>query len=190
MAPDLIGLGLARARWFARLAGFSLAIASQVVDGPPGRVLAQYPAGGQRSRQGARIQVALSGPEAAVPEVRGELEARACERILGAGLLVGHRHEEPSDGTAAGTVMRTSPRAGSLVPAGASVDLVVAPDRRVPREAPLDWNRFQPNLEPPFDQQLPRYRRHTVSGRDQPTFAALCRLTRCSDQLRQTPGGR
>ncbi len=61
MTPDLVGLGLARARWFAQLAGFSLAIASQVVDGPPGRVLAQYPAGGQRSRQGARIQVVLSG---------------------------------------------------------------------------------------------------------------------------------
>lgn len=164
MTPDLVGLGLARARWFARLAGFSLAIASQVVDGPPGRVLAQYPAGGQRSRQGARIQVVLSGPEVAVPEVRGESEATARERLLTAGLVVGHRDEEPSDGTAAGTVVRTSPRAGSLVPSGAIVDVVVASERRAPREGPLHWDHFEPHTEPPFDQELPPYRRMASGG--------------------------
>ena len=164
MTPDLIGLGLARARWFARLAGFSLAITSQVMDGPPGRVLAQYPAGGQRSRQGARIQVVLSGPEVAVPEVRGELEATARERLLGTGLVVGQRDEEPSDGAAAGTVTRTSPRAGSLVPAGAIVDLVVASDRRAPRDGPLHWDHFEPHAESHFDQELPRYRRRAAAG--------------------------
>jgi beta-lactam-binding protein with PASTA domain len=175
MTPDLVGLGLARARWFARLAGFSLAIASQAVDGPPGRVLAQYPAGGQRSRKGARIQVVLSGPEVAVPEVRGELEATARERVLAAGLVVGHRDEEPSDGTAAGTVMRTSPRAGSLVPSGAIVDVVVASERRAPQEGPLHWDHFEPYTEPPFDQEPPRYRR-MASGREPITVAASGRL--------------
>lgn len=189
MTPDLVGLGLARARWFARLAGFSLAIASQVVDGPPGRVLAQYPAGGQRSRQGARIQVVLSGPEVAVPEVRGELETAARERLLTAGLVVGHRDEEPSDGAAAGTVMRTSPRAGSLLPSGASVDVVVASERRAPQEGPLHWDHFEPHPEPPFDQELPRYRR-MASGREPIAAAASGRLVGAADGRVRYAGGR
>jgi hypothetical protein len=190
MTLDLVGLGLARARWLARLAGFSLAIADQVVDGPPGRVLAQYPAGGQRSRQGARIQVVLSGPEVTVPDVRCELETTAHERLRAVGLVVGHRDEEPSDGAAPGSIMRTSPRAGSLVPSGAIVDLVVASDRRVPQDGPLYWDHFQPHPEPLFDQELPRPRRHAASGKDRLATAAACRLMRCADELLQAPGGR
>jgi hypothetical protein len=162
MTPDLIGLGLARARWFARLAGFSLAIASQVADGPPGRVLVQYPAGGQRSRQGARIQVILSGPQVAVPDLRGELEAIARERLRDVGLVVGHRDEEPSDGATPGTIMRTGPRAGSLLPSGVVVDYVVASDRRASREGPLHWDRFDPLREAPSDQQGPSYGQHVA----------------------------
>jgi serine/threonine-protein kinase len=154
MTPDLVGLGMARARWFARLAGFSLTIASQVADGPPGRVLAQHPAGGQRSRQGARIQVILSGPEVAVPDVRGDPEAAVRRRLGNVGLRLGQRDEEPSDGADAGTVMRTSPRAGSLVPMGAIVDYVVASDRRAPQEGPLHWDQFEPQRAAPFDKDL------------------------------------
>jgi beta-lactam-binding protein with PASTA domain len=190
MTPDLVGLGLARARWFARLAGFSLAITDQVTDGPPGRVLAHYPAGGQRSRQGARIRVVLSGPEVAVPEVRGELEAKARERLRAVGLVVGHRDEERADGMAPGTIMRMSPRARSLVPSGALVDLVVASDRRLPQDGPLYWDHFQPHPEPLFDQELPRRRRHAASEKDRLATAASCRLMRCADELLQAPGGR
>jgi beta-lactam-binding protein with PASTA domain len=188
VTPDLVGLGLARARWFARLAGFSIAIASQVVEGPPGRVLAQYPGGGHRSRQGARIQIVLSGPEVAVPEVRGELEATARACLQSAGLVVGHRDEEPSDGATAGTVMRTSPRAGSLVPSGAIVDYVVASERRAPQEGPLHWDHFEPHLEPPFDQELPRYRRRAPSGRER-IAAAHGELARDPDRPIGHAGG-
>jgi beta-lactam-binding protein with PASTA domain len=189
MTPDLIGLGVARARWFARLAGFSLAIASQVVDGPPGRVLAQYPAGGQRSRQGARIQIILSGPEVAVPDVRGEPEAAARERLREVGFVVGHRDEEPSDGVETGTVMRTSPHVGSLVPAGAIVDYIVASDRRAPREGPLHWDHFEPHPEAPFDQDLPRHRPRPRSGPERLGTAASVLEAGTAEQPIPNTGG-
>ena len=176
MTPDLIGLGLARARWFARLAGFSLAIASQVADGPPGRVMVQYPAGGQRSRQGARIQVILSGPEVAVPDLRDELEAVARERLRAVGLVVGHRDEEPSDGSTSGTIMRTGPRAGALLPSGAVVDYVVASDRRASREGPLHWEHFELHPEPPDDREMTLSRLRAAGGEGQGETASPGRL--------------
>ena len=189
MTPDLIGLGLVRARWFARLAGFSLAIASQVAAGPPGRVLVQYPAGGQRSRQGARIQVVLSGPEVAVPDLRGELEAVARERLRAVGLVVGHRDEEPSDGATLGTIMRTGPRAGTLLPSGAVVDYVVASDRRASREGPLHWDRFDPLREAPYDREVPSYRLRATSGEGQIETAAAGRLADATNRPSQDDRG-
>jgi hypothetical protein len=166
MTPDLIGLDLVRARWFAMLSGFSLTIASQVADGNAGRVLAQYPAAGQRSRRGARIQVVLSGPQVQIPEFRAQTEAAARERIRTIGLAVGHRDVEPSDGAAPGTILRTSPRSGSLVPVGTIVDYVVAAEPRASRDGPLGWDPVKLRSDP-RDRDMPRFPRRAANGEQQ-----------------------
>ncbi|GGE28808.1 Stk1 family PASTA domain-containing Ser/Thr kinase [Streptococcus himalayensis] len=68
----------------------------------------------------------LSPSSTTVPEVNGQTVAQARSAIEEAGLKVGKEKTEKHDDIAAGTVIRTEPKAGTQRREGTSVDLVIS----------------------------------------------------------------
>ncbi|MGH2855132.1 MAG: PASTA domain-containing protein, partial [Solirubrobacteraceae bacterium] len=95
---------------------------------PVGMVIATEPSQGVEVLAGSPVTVIVSSgpPRVSVPEVIGQSEAEARASLRAAGLHAGAvtKQEEPSQ--AAGTVLSQSPAAGSSVPTGEAVSLVVA----------------------------------------------------------------
>lgn len=104
--------------------------------------------------------------------------------------VVGYRDEEPPDDASPGTIMRTGPWAGSLLPSGAVVDYIVASDRRVSREGPLHRDRSDHHQEAPFHQELPLHRLRAVGGEGRIDTSAPGRLVGDVCQLSRSARGR
>ena len=62
----------------------------------------------------------------AVPDLKGVPEADAVAELNDVGLLVGERTHKNNDSVASGAVIKSDPVAGTKVPPGSKVDLVVS----------------------------------------------------------------
>lgn len=112
-----------------------------------GEVMGQSPAASARVAQGQRVSLVISlGPRVvrvALPDLTGSSLSQATARLQTLGLTVKRVTYGPS-GSAFGTVIGQSPRAGRQVDRGSSVDLVVSPGPATPAQ----------NAPPPTQSQL------------------------------------
>ncbi len=92
-----------------------------------GMVIATVPATGEKLRRGepVELQVSKGGEQIAVPSVRGKSAGGARAALEQVGLLLGDVRKGSDDNAADGVVLRQSPSAGTAVPKGQKVDIVI-----------------------------------------------------------------
>jgi len=100
----------------------------EVDDARAGTVIDQSPRSGTFVRLGTSVSVvvAVESRSVRVPELRGRTAAEAAGILARAQLKPGQRRETDASGARPGTVIDQSPEAGSVVPRGKLVDVVVA----------------------------------------------------------------
>jgi beta-lactam-binding protein with PASTA domain len=70
VTPELLGLPLFQARWFAGLAALSLSVTRATAAGPAGHVVAQDPVAGEPSTRGGLVHIVVSNVEQALTDGR------------------------------------------------------------------------------------------------------------------------
>jgi beta-lactam-binding protein with PASTA domain/predicted Ser/Thr protein kinase len=93
-----------------------------------GRVIGTDPSAGTELQVGSQVVVLVSsGPaEVRIPDVTGDSQSGAEAALTAVGLSVGTVSQQVSSAQAAGSVLSQSPRAGSSVRTGSTVDLTIA----------------------------------------------------------------
>jgi len=128
--PNVIGLNVDQARQQLASSGLSLTVGGEAFSEtiPPQSIVSSDPLAGAGVREAGTIDVIVSkGPERyAVPDVRGQTQAAATSALDAAHLIVGSVTEDYDDKAAAGTVARSTPKAGTSAKPGAAVDLVIS----------------------------------------------------------------
>jgi serine/threonine-protein kinase len=107
-----------------------------------GHVAATDPAAEARLLRGAEVRVTISLGRPAVPEVAPGTTAAAAEQAVRDASLTPVRvtaADEYSDKVPAGAVVRTDPRAGTALPIGAPVTLVLSKGVEPPREVAVPF---------------------------------------------------
>ena len=130
-APAVSGKTLEEARTALERAGLTVQVRTAPSSKPGGVVLRQTPSAGTDVPPGSSVVIVVSsGPRpVVVPNVVGAEARFAARRLRDEGLRVAIERVRAND--AAGTVVSESPGAGSRVPRGATVRLLVA--KRAPR---------------------------------------------------------
>jgi serine/threonine-protein kinase len=127
--PDLTGLPEAEARQALVDLGLTPVITQEESDATPGTVVRQSRTPGPVP-QGSEVELVIAierQPEdTSVPELFNLTVDTAEERLNAAALNLGTQTEEPSDEVQAGRVIRSDPAAGSQVPEGTAVNIVVS----------------------------------------------------------------
>ena len=130
--PPLVGLSAAEAEHALKAAGFrSLVTTASYPPRAAAAVVAQDPPQGQPEPAGTRVRIVVAAPgtsHVVVPDCVGQPWSLAVGLLTIKG-LVSRVVVMPSVAGTAGVVLRQSPRAGSLVPVGATVTLRVARKR-------------------------------------------------------------
>jgi beta-lactam-binding protein with PASTA domain len=95
---------------------------------PAGTVLSQSPPAGNLVLPGTPVNLFVSRgvPPSVMPDLVGQPRAQAVSTVTGAGLVLGTVTENHSDNVPAGSVMAQSPAAGTELPPGATVSLMVS----------------------------------------------------------------
>jgi beta-lactam-binding protein with PASTA domain/ABC-type amino acid transport substrate-binding protein len=152
--PNVVGLTREDAQTVIARVGLNPRITfRQTGDAPEGTVLSQAPEPGREVEPGTTvtIEVATAPTTVAVPNVTGDTESDAFGALLDAGLEPGQRSGAFSDRFPAGIVLRTNPRAGTVVQRGTTVDYVVSRGPQptpspVPTPTPTPGDVIVPNL--------------------------------------------
>ncbi|MBN1508752.1 MAG: PASTA domain-containing protein [Sedimentisphaerales bacterium] len=133
--PNVVGMNESEAVSAITSAGFVVGTKWYTEsDTVPARsVVSQEPAAGSQALYGSAIELTIStgpatSPKIAVPNVVGMTQAAAQSTITSAGLVVGTVSSAPSDTATPGEVLSQNPTAGTFVPQGSAVDLVVCAD--------------------------------------------------------------
>ena len=124
--PDVVGKTEAEARTDLGAAGFKVSVVqANDPEVPVGIVVSTNPSG--QALRGSTITVTVSaGPgEQAVPDVAGRKPGAATSALEGAGFVVVQASENDPD-VPAGEVIRTDPAAGTSLPPGSTVTIVVS----------------------------------------------------------------
>jgi beta-lactam-binding protein with PASTA domain len=127
IVPNLIMELLDQARIALTSAGLKLGRVQQAESSAPANtVIQQDPLPGDPAPPGSAVDliVSLGGKAVTIPNIVGLSLAKATKRLEAAGLQVGQVKKQPSAGTP-GAVLRQSPAAETVVPAGSTVDLIV-----------------------------------------------------------------
>ena len=129
-APAVVGLANVPAQTTIVGAGLAVGTLAQSFDEvvPVGSVISQTPAGGASVPLGSPIDLTLSkGPApVTVPHLVGQQQAAATASLVAASLAVGTINQTNSATVPLGTVMGQSPAAGTPVPRGTAVNLLVS----------------------------------------------------------------
>jgi beta-lactam-binding protein with PASTA domain len=129
--PDVVGISQADAEAAIAAAGLSVGTVSTAYSDtvPAGEIISQNPVAGTSVPIGSAVDLVVSlGPleMVDVPDVVGFPEAGAEAAIVAAGLTVGTKTTAQSDTVPEGEVISQDPVAGTAVPSGSAVDLVVS----------------------------------------------------------------
>ena len=131
--PSVVGQDLRPASLALDRAGFDVSVERRPSEAPRDRVLDQDPDGGQKADEGSTVALVVSSGPATrtVPSVARLPEGRAVRKLTRAGFKV--ETERASSATVGrGRAIRTVPAAGTEVPVGSRLRLVVsAGPRRV-----------------------------------------------------------
>ncbi len=154
--PNVTGLPLAGAQ--ATLTGAGLAVGPLTYvhsdSVAAGLVLIQAPPAGTEVAPGSPISLEISlGPEpVTVPNLLGVPRSQAEAAITGAGLVVGTVTEVHSDSVAAGAILSQDPQAGTELPPGSAVNLVVSigPVPAEGEQPPVDADQARQTLNDGF----------------------------------------
>lgn len=130
-APDLRGMDATGARLIGRLSELRIQVdAHPTEEALWGRVVAQDPAPGDTLVPGDTVTITVGArPTVLVPDVRGGDETEMLAVLRDTGLRPERRVTRRSSSMPEGHIVRTRPRAGSLVPQGTRVTYVVATPR-------------------------------------------------------------
>jgi serine/threonine-protein kinase len=127
--PALSGMPVAAAQAQLVTAGFRIgAVTEEISDkAQPGQVINTHPIAGERIRKGEAVNLAVAKATETVdvPSVRGKSLGGARAALEQLGLVVGDIRKTTDDNAADGAVLRQNPSAGTKVPKGQKVDLVV-----------------------------------------------------------------
>jgi serine/threonine-protein kinase len=130
VAPALEGMSLTHAEAVCRRQHLDLVVAARRYSDevPIDYVISQMPRAGASLKQGRMVRVVASDGRRmeTVPELSGKSIREAESAIESAGLARGRTVRIFAPGTGQPSVAATSPSAGTRVPRGASVDLLVA----------------------------------------------------------------
>jgi serine/threonine-protein kinase len=128
--PSLVGESFERARQILQERGLNLRVGGRKFSNttPKNYILEQDPEPGTKLKKGETVTVILSKGVAMikVPDVVGLDEADAGSVLGNKGLSVGKIEREYSKDYAEGVVISQDPEAGTKVPKGSSVDLVIS----------------------------------------------------------------
>lgn len=126
--PDLVGLTPQDARRVARLSGLHLMLHELPVEHDlRGRILAQEPMAGSPLGLGQLVSATIGArPAVAIPDLRGIEEQEALAFLRASGLDPSRRIVRRSNDVEPGAVIRTRPRAGTEVPVGTRVAVMIA----------------------------------------------------------------
>lgn len=127
--PDVTGLTAAQASAKLKEAGFKPSTEKQPsATVASGRVISTNPSAGTEAQAGSAVTVLVSsGPaQTTVPDVIGQSRASAEATLTNAKLAAGAVTQQTSTEQSPGTVLEQSPAAGSTLPAGGTVNFVVA----------------------------------------------------------------
>jgi serine/threonine-protein kinase len=129
IVPAVLGLRYAEARQRLESAGLEVALGESRVSGsaPRSTVLAQSPAPGSEVANGATITLDVSAGQqrSTIPRLAGLSREGAIDALRRNGLATGQIVEQAAV-EARGTVLRSQPDAGQVVPQGTAVDLVLS----------------------------------------------------------------
>ncbi|GBC86878.1 Penicillin-binding protein 2D [bacterium HR12] len=137
--PSVIGMDREEAVSALRAAGFDVAVELVLADAPPGTVVAQDPAPGERALQTSTVTISVaeapspSPRSGTVPDVIGRTEGAATAALRNAGFRVAVSYQEECDPDAEGCdyrrgiVWAQSPAAGRRAEIGSTVTIVVNP---------------------------------------------------------------
>lgn len=128
--PDLKGKTLTQAQSAAEAAGLKLKVDKEVFDDnvAPGRVVSQSPAAGEETKKGGTINVIMSkGLETGdAPDLTGKTQSEAEALLKSVGLTLGNVSQNYSDMVAESQIISQSPKAGTKMNKGGSVDITVS----------------------------------------------------------------
>jgi serine/threonine protein kinase len=151
--PDVTGQDVGTATSTLQQAGFTVSQQARQSSQAPGTVIDQSPAGNSQAAQGSKVTLTVSsGPaQITVPDVVGEDQATAANRLGSAGLTLGSVANQPSATVPSGNVISTSPSPGTKVNPGSTVNLVVSsgqpqPQSQVPNVVGLKENQARSTL--------------------------------------------
>ncbi len=129
-APAIEGISLKQAEEVCRKERLEISVSGyrSSDEVPEGYVIAQEPRQGQRVKRGRAIKVAVSSGRRMeiVPGFAGKTLREAEVLVSSAGLAKGRVVRVFAPGEGQPTVLATSPAAGSKIPRGASVDILLA----------------------------------------------------------------
>jgi len=129
LVPNVVGGTQTAAGTTLAAAGLTVGAVTSVNNAAAaGTVISQSPTAGTSTAPGTGVALTVSlGPALrTVPNVTGQPQATATTNIQNAGLTVGAVTQEASATIARGSVIRTSPVAGTQLAAGSAVALVVS----------------------------------------------------------------
>ena len=123
--PDVVGLSLEEATQRLRAANLRVGEVTEVEsDAEPGEVVRQFPPADREVNEGDEIDLDVAG-EQTVPNVVGESEDDATAILNDAGYTVAV-NTTPSDEVPEGTVISQDPSAGTELPEGETVTILVS----------------------------------------------------------------
>ena len=126
--PGVTGRGVLAAQHILAEAGFASGIEEVRSLQPEGTVVGQEPGGGSTAQLGTLVTLRVStgkAPTLEVPSVKGETADAARTALEALGLVVHEVEQEVTDPKLDGTVLATSPPAGTVVDKGSVVTMTV-----------------------------------------------------------------
>ncbi|MCG8554706.1 MAG: PASTA domain-containing protein [Proteobacteria bacterium] len=123
--PAVVGRSLADAKRALEQAGLRVGTPSATGKGPPGTVTAITPAPGTPVKTGSSVTLTVAPTGLQTPKLVGLSLSRAKAELAKRGLTLGQVRERYDRTKRAYVVLEQDPTPGSVVPRGATVDLVV-----------------------------------------------------------------
>jgi serine/threonine-protein kinase len=128
--PSLLGIRAEQARELLRGRGLLLSLASEKEDSkyPAGTIATQTPLPGSQAPRGSAVQAVISRGigQSQVPNLTGLRPEDAVRQLTAAGLQSGPQKAIIAPGVTPGMVAHTEPAAGTVMPPGGAVTLVIS----------------------------------------------------------------